>query len=142
LKGVLRGGVASEASWTAGTLEGSAIGALDSSDGGFRLAELDPRLSLPTSSLATTGSSAVCAGEFCSEDGEGRSWLVGSVEAAYQRGMELASQGIEPVSEPAYLDNILLVGGEINYLLSLQAGQDLPDGRKTVIVGIRDFSVL
>jgi hypothetical protein len=71
LKGVLRGGVASEASWTAGTLEGSAIGALDSSDGGFRLAELDPRLSLPTSSLATTGSSAVCAGEFCSEDGEG-----------------------------------------------------------------------
>jgi hypothetical protein len=54
-------------------------------------------------------------------------------------------------SEPAYLDNILLVaitatvvivGGEINYLLLLQAGQDLPDGRKTVIVGIRDFCLL
>jgi hypothetical protein len=83
--------------------------------------------------------------------GEGRSWLVDNVEAAYQRGIELASQGIEPVSGPAYLDNILLVaitatvvtvGSEINYLLLLQAGQDLSDGRKTVIVGIRDFSVL
>ena len=43
LKGVLRGGgVASEASWITGTLKGSAIGALDSSDGGFRLAELEP----------------------------------------------------------------------------------------------------
>ena len=66
--------------------------------------------------------------------------LVGNVESAYQRGMKLASQSIEPVSEPAYLNNILLVaitatvvivGGEINYLLLLQAGQDLPDGRKT-----------
>jgi len=78
------------------------------------------------------------AGEFCNGDGESRSWLVGN--AAYQRGIELASQGIEPASGPAYLDNILLVaitatvaivGGEINYLLLLQAGQDLPDGRKT-----------
>ena len=59
--------------------------------------------------------------------------------------------GIEQVSEPTYLDNILLiaitativiVSGEINYLLLLQAGQDLPDGRKTVIVEIRDFPTL
>jgi hypothetical protein len=69
------------------------VPALDSSNGGFRLAELDPRLSVPTSGAAITGSSTVCAGEFCNGDGEGRSWLVGSVEAAYQRGMELASQG-------------------------------------------------
>jgi hypothetical protein len=60
--------------------------------------------------------------------------------------VKLASQGIEPVSELAYLNNILLViviivGGKINYFLLLQAGQDLADGR-TVIVGIRDFSVL
>jgi hypothetical protein len=74
LKGVLRGGgVASEALWTAGTLKGSAIGALDSSDGGSRLAELDSRLSVLTLSAAITVSSAVCAGEFCNGDGEGRS---------------------------------------------------------------------
>jgi hypothetical protein len=112
------------------------------------LAELDPRLSVPTSSAAITGSSAVCAGEFCNGDGEGRSLLVGNVEVTYQRGVELASQGIEPISEPAYLNNILvvaitatvvIVGGEINYLLLFQAGQDLPDRRKSVIVGIRDF---
>jgi len=138
LKGVLRGGVASEASWTAGTLKGSAFGVLDSSDGGSRLAERDPRLSVLTSSAAIIGSSA---DEFCNGDSEGRSWLVGGVEAAYQRGMELASQGVEPVSEPGYLDNILLVGSEINFLLLLQASQDLLDGRKTVIVGIRDFFV-
>ena len=60
-----------------GALKGSAIGALDSSDGGSRLAELDPRLSVLTSSAATIGS-AVCAGEFCNRDGEGRSWLVGN----------------------------------------------------------------
>jgi hypothetical protein len=89
LKGVLRGGgVASEPLWTAGTLKGSAIGALDSSDGGSRLAELDLRLSVLTLSAAITVSSAVCAGEFCNGDGEGRSVLVGS---AYQRGMKLAS---------------------------------------------------
>jgi hypothetical protein len=77
LKGVLRGGVASEASWTVGTLKGLAIGDLNSSDGGSRLAELDPRLSLLTLSAATTGSSAVYTGEFCNGDGESRSWLVG-----------------------------------------------------------------
>ena len=76
--------------------------------------------------MATTGSSAVCAGEFCNENDEGRSWLIDIVEAAYQREMKLASQGIEPVSEPAYLDNILLIGGEINYLLLLQAGPGSP----------------
>ena|SRR2546423_9030323 len=116
-----------------------------------RFFQFDPRLSVPTSSAVTTGSLTVCGDEFCNGDGEGRSLLVGNVEAAYQRGVELASQGIEPASEPAYLNNILLVainaavvivGRKINYLLLLQAGQDLPDGRKTIIVGIRDFSIL
>jgi hypothetical protein len=69
-----------------GTLKGLAIGALNSSDGDSRLAELDPRLSVLTLSAATTGSSVVYAGEFCNGDGEGRSWLVGIVESAYQRG--------------------------------------------------------
>jgi len=74
-----------------GTLKGLAIGVLNSSDGGSRLAELDPRLSVLTLSAAITGSSIVCAGEFCNRDGEGRSGLVGSVESVYQRGVNLVS---------------------------------------------------
>jgi hypothetical protein len=55
------------------------------------------------------------------------------------------------ISEPAYLGNIVivavtiivvLVDGKIDYLLLLRLGQDLPEGRKTVVVGIRDISVL
>jgi len=84
------GGVASEALWTAGTLKGSAIGALDSFDGVSRLAELKSVLAL---SAATIVSSAVCAGEFCNGDGEGRSVLVGSVETAYQREMKVSFTG-------------------------------------------------
>jgi hypothetical protein len=56
--------------------KGSAIGALDSSDGSSRLAELNSRLSVSTSNAAITGFSAVCAGEFCNGDCEGRGWLV------------------------------------------------------------------
>jgi hypothetical protein len=65
------------------TFKGLAIGDLNSSDEGFRLAELDSRLSLLTLSAATIKSSAVYAGEFCNKDDKGRSWLVGSVESAY-----------------------------------------------------------
>ena len=54
------------------------------------------------------------------------------------------------ISKPAYLGNIVLVvitivvvlfDSKINYLLLLQLGQNLPDGRKTVVIGIRDISV-